>query len=704
MDPMHKLINMIDELLDSNNNDQNKVENLIVSNPLYKCLDMDEQFIVAESIAEKVISKSKPKKSNIIIEDDPITPDKSVSQDKPIKSSGFGFYDKKFEKSDKPAFKSDKPAYKSDKPAYKKKEAEPTIFIKDSTGNTVTEGEFMSSKTQALILEEISQEEFDRRAKIFEDIRAIILPEQRSPEWFAMRSGKITASDGGAVLGENKHEPSYNFILKKVLGSTFETNLACYHGKKFEQVVTMMYEYKNDVYTEEFGLLGHPDYYFLGASPDGICSPYHRDKKTPHKLVGRMLEIKCPLMRKIKYSGDIKDTICPIYYWCQVQLQLECCNLDECDFIQCNIEEYKTREEWIADTNPDCDYKSVKYGLERGIVIELMPTKMSEDDYTANGQIKDTSVYNVASFLYPPKIDMSLKELDDWVLTELSNLQVNKPHLKLHRVIYWRLIETNCTLILRDRKWFESNLERLRTMWSFVEFLRANNDVMDEWKTWMDGLPKKFNDKVMDRLIELVDQKKKFLDPNYLSQKDKEKKILGIECNNKETEPEPKNLTNQINQINIDTSPEAKPTQITVKKIKKEAKEISLVDTKIDSKSEVKTETENIEPDDKTEQKTGLIILSNVEAKTEIKPVQTRKPREVKPKEAKEVKEVKEPKKTNKTKIADVSQVKSEDIFVESCVETVNPGIKSIPNIQLDSSDEEIILPDIKRPFKTKKK
>ncbi len=682
MDPMHTLINMIEELLESNNNDLNKVEKIIINNPLFKSLDMDEQLIVAESIGEKIISKNKAK---TVIVEDPNPP-------QAIKSSGFGFYDKKYDtdkfnkfnkfdknKNEKP---NDKPFDKFEKQGYhKKKEAEPTIFMKDSTGNTVTEGEAMSSKTQALILNEISQEEYNRRAKIFEDIRAIILPEQRSPEWFAMRSGKITASDGGAVLGENKHEPPYNFILKKVLGSTFETNLACYHGKKFEQVVTMMYEYKNDVYTEEFGLLGHPDYYFLGASPDGICSPFHRDKKTPHKLVGRMLEIKCPLMRKIKYSGDIKDTICPIYYWCQVQLQLECCNLDECDFIQCNIEEYKTREEWLADTNPDCDFKSVKYGLERGIVIELMPAKLNEDDYI-NGTIKDTSVYNLASFLYPPKIDMSLKELDDWVLSELSNLQVTKPNLKLHRVIYWRLIENNCTLILRDREWFASNLEKLRTMWSYVEFLRANLDVMEEWKGWMDALPKKFNDKVIEKLIELIEKKKKVLDPNYISTHQPKIKLSNTILLDSDSN-EPNDKTQDKQTITIDTSPDAKPPQITVKKVKKEAKEkVMDLESKEDTKPEAKTEAKS-------------------EVKSEAKPVQARK--------TKEPKDPKEPKKTAKTKSV-VDEVKISDSnlkvdeIIESCVETITLQGKQIPNVQLDSSDDEIILPNIIRPSRPKKK
>jgi hypothetical protein len=388
-------------------------------------------------------------------------------------------------------------------------------------------------------------------------------------------------------------------------------------------------------------------------------------------------------MRKIKYSGDIKDTICPIYYWCQVQLQLECCDLDECDFIQCNIEEYKTREEWLEDTNPDCDYKTKKYGLERGIVIELMPAKLTEDDYVG-GAIKDTSVYNLASFLYPPKIDMSLKELDDWVLSELSNLQVNKPNLKLHRVIYWRLIETNCTLILRDREWFASNLEKLRTMWGYVEYLRANLDVMEEWKTSMDALPKKFNDKVMEKLIELIDKKKKSLDPNYI---------------------EPKTESDSKNKITIETGPDAKPPQITLKKSKLSEKNKALInniDNNIDiaeqKNNDIKKETELQDKQEKQENK------------LEEKPIQVKKTKTKEPKEPKEPKEVK--KAVNKSTKNLGS--KTEEPVIECCEEKVNimpnqetnQQTNQIPNVQLESddSDEDIILPNIKRPVRPKKK
>ena len=369
----------------------------------------------------------------------------------------------------------------------------------------LTEGEILSSTTIAIISEDISKTEFDRRANIFNKIRNIILPEQRSPEWFAMRNGKITASDGGAVLGMNKHEPVYNFILKKVFGSTFTTNDACYHGKKFENAVTLMYELLNDVKTEEFGLLGHPEHSFLGASPDGICSPYCRDNITSNKLVGRMLEIKCPLMRKIKYKGDIKDNICPIYYWCQVQLQLECCDLDECDFIQCNIEEYSDREEWLSDTNITCDYKSTKYNLERGIILELLPTKLNESDYQHNN-ITENTIYDKATFIYPPKIDMSLQETDNWILMEISKLQTNKD-VRLNRIVYWRLKERNCTLIKRDKEWFKNNLGQLQKIWNYVEILREYNDISNEWKSWIDKLPKKYNDKILNKLEELINNK-----------------------------------------------------------------------------------------------------------------------------------------------------------------------------------------------------
>ena len=68
-------------------------------------------------------------------------------------------------------------------------------------------------------------------------------------------------------------------------------------------------------------------------------------------MTGRMLEIKCPYSRKIKTKGKIDNGICPHYYWTQVQQQLECADLESCDFWQCKLFEYNNRMEWLNDTN-----------------------------------------------------------------------------------------------------------------------------------------------------------------------------------------------------------------------------------------------------------------------------------------------------------------------------------------------------------------
>ena len=625
---MYELINLIDKQLDNYNNDIDKVENFIINHVYYKKLDMDEQIVVIDEVRDKVINRKN--KSDINVGKQVIT---QQSYNSKTISSGFGFGS---------GFGSGYGSKSNEysKSTYKKKIVEPTIFMKDLNGNTVTEGEAMSSKTKAIMLTEITQEQYDKRSKIFEAIRSIILPEQRSPEWFEMRNGKITASDGGAVVGKNKHEPQYNFIMKKVFGSIFETGEACYHGKKFEQAVTLTYEYKNDVYTEEFGLLGHPEHYFLGASPDGICSPYKRDKVTPTPLVGRMLEIKCPLMRKIKYSGDIKDTICPIYYWCQVQLQLECCDLDECDFVQCNIEEYKNRQEWLDDTSEQFDFKSKKYGIERGVLLEILPAKLSEEDLE-DGVVKLSTVYNFATFIYPKKIDMGLDEIDNWILNEIANL---KPTMKLHRVVYWRLIENNCTLILRDTQWFKDNLITLKTIWSYVEFLRLNDDVAQQWKSFIESQNIKYNDKIIKKLIELIELKKNSLiDPN----------------------------PNPNSNMNTDITDNIKST-----KIKKQAK------------LEINIDTSNVNLEFKEETNPETVLNNEIKQKLDTKS-------DIKLKKKSESKE-------SNIKTKKFKESKESKDELQLATEII---INQIPNVQLsdDSSDEDIVLPDIKRPSKSKK-
>lgn len=469
---MYKLISKLEHIIYSNfSHDFNKIENIIKSNDVFIELDIMEQELIIEEAMEKHIEISKKK---ITIETKTLQND--INKQTTIPKYKFGSQNTEEEKN------------------------------KLDDGRELTEGEIMSDRVKAVMINPPTPEDWKRRAKIFEDtkIKSANMPLQKSAGWHLLRRGRVGGSECGTLLNMNKYQAQYTFILDKVLGAEFKGNAATYHGNIFEDPIRMMYEYNNDVHAEEFSSLPHATNSILAASPDGIVSPYCRDMKTPTQLVGRMLEIKAPTMRKIKYSGDIKDTICPIYYWCQVQQQLECLDLDECDFIQCNIERYGGREDWLADTHPECDFRSIKYGNLRGVVIELIPSKLSECDYNEKGYLADMTIWTKTKCLFPPKIDMSIKELDDWILGELSKLPFG---YSLHNIIYWRLVEQNCTLILRDREWFKSQLPTYNKIWGYVEYLRANLDVCEKWKEWIDAQPRKYNDKVMAKLDMLIQEK-----------------------------------------------------------------------------------------------------------------------------------------------------------------------------------------------------
>ena len=521
MSDFHDVIDKYsNKVVDENINSFSELEQLIFKDTVFKKLDDDEQTIILDVIKDKFKNKKPEKVENNQVN----TNNNNKQQETPMykfkQKSVYEFVGK----NETEESKTDKKVTIPEKKPYKFNPSYRVLNNTDMTGKVyidptdTTEGALLSSVDKAVFIDVVPEELYLRRKIQYEFIRAIESPEQRTPPWFAQRNKSITASDCGSVIGENKHEPVYGFVIKKVFGQIFGTNVFCYHGKKFENVVTLMYELINDVIVEEFGLLGHPVYNFLAASPDGICAPYCRDKVTPSPLVGRMIEIKCPYQRKIKYSGDVKGDVCPDYYWCQVQLQLECCDLDECDFVQCSIEEYKSRQDYLDDTNATCDYKSKTYGIERGVVIELMPTKLPEEDYfeytvrrdTKDGTvydkhyaIKDDAVYDKAIFIYQPKLDMTQKELDDWIIDEMEKLS-KKDNVKLNKIIYWRFVERNCTLIKRDKVWFNKNLETMRKIWAFVEILRKNSDIAEEWKTWIDAQNKKYNEKVMNKLVELI--------------------------------------------------------------------------------------------------------------------------------------------------------------------------------------------------------
>lgn len=381
--------------------------------------------------------------------------------------------------------------------------------------------------------DDVSSPELQRRIKIFRYLENIDYPAQRSPEWYAARDQKITASDIGLCLGDDHYNEPYYAIIKK-MRETFANNPNTYHGKKMEEIATLIYEYRMNVNCEEFGLCNHPKYSFLGASPDGIVSEYKNDKIHKTNIVGRMLEIKCPPRRQIKTTGKVNGDICPSYYWDQVQIQLETCDLDECDFWQCNIIEYKNEKEFIDDTMSSEPFRSKKTGFEKGVLVQLLPKDKVFDKISPDFDEEkyNEAVYASATFIHPTKIEMTPDDCKEWIKTTIENVPIAHPECRVDKVVYWFLNNSHNVMIPRDKEWFKKSIPKLQKMWDRVLFLRSNpiikqlfldfhdhylpecNGYINEYK--FPALVKKRHEKgkfimsMIDNFMEIKDDKREF--------------------------------------------------------------------------------------------------------------------------------------------------------------------------------------------------
>lgn len=266
-------------------------------------------------------------------------------------------------------------------------------------------------------------------------LKNIILPEQRTKEWYEYRHNMITASDLYKVLGTEGGRR--DLIIKKC--SPIDPNKkvgggdACRHGIKYEPLATKIYELRNNVTILDFGCIPHQDNLIpFGASPDGIVS------EDNHFYAGRMLEIKCPYSRII--TGKV-----PEMYWKQVQGQLEVCDLEVCDFLECKFEEYSNEEDFYQDGE---EYKT-SLGNEKGIIIV----------FSNNSQVIEYS--------YCP-IGQSRYKNDKWIEEETDKVLKNE-NLNFIGITYWKLSIFSCVLIHRNRDWFKEITPKIIEFWKEIE-------------------------------------------------------------------------------------------------------------------------------------------------------------------------------------------------------------------------------------------
>lgn len=167
--------------------------------------------------------------------------------------------------------------------------------------------------------------------------------EQRSPEWFAARKGRITGSMVGAALGLDPNTTRDEAMRRMVrayqgLPSEFEGNIATTWGTNHEEEAREAFEYDQGVQVAPASFVVHPEYKWLGASPDGYVRDY------------ALLEIKCPFgLRDKPKPVPFKSISEQPHYYAQMQIQMYCTDKIACYFWQWTPKDTKLE---IVDYDP----------------------------------------------------------------------------------------------------------------------------------------------------------------------------------------------------------------------------------------------------------------------------------------------------------------------------------------------------------------
>lgn len=307
------------------------------------------------------------------------------------------------------------------------------------------------SKDQAIAVDDIAAQ-----IKILQEKPQ---PDQRTPEWYTRRNNLITASAASKAFGSQasvnqlvyekcKNQPSsqdqnQNASCSPPAPLQGSVNSPLHWGQRYEPVTVMVYEHRNRTKLGEFGCIQHDTYPFIGASPDGI----NIDAMSP--IYGRMVEIKNIVNREI--TGSPKEE-----YWIQTQIQMEVCDLDECDFVETRFKEYESKEDYDADATTTQGFSA--NGNEKGIILWFQTAPA----LTQQGYISPP----IQLYEYAP-IGATPYEYDKW------EAQVFTKHERLGstwvRTIYWYLDQYSCVLVRRNRMWFEEAVPILQRLWETIE-------------------------------------------------------------------------------------------------------------------------------------------------------------------------------------------------------------------------------------------
>lgn len=152
---------------------------------------------------------------------------------------------------------------------------------------------------------------------------------QGSPEWHALRIGKVTASRVADVIAKTKSGPAAasrknylaELVLERLTGQATESfvNAAMQWGIDTEPQARRAYEFHRNIDVAQVAFVPHQSIADTGASPDGLVGD------------DGLVEIKCPV--PATHMETLQSGSVPSKYVTQMMWQMACTGRQWCDFV-----------------------------------------------------------------------------------------------------------------------------------------------------------------------------------------------------------------------------------------------------------------------------------------------------------------------------------------------------------------------------------
>ena len=258
--------------------------------------------------------------------------------------------------------------------------------------------------------------------------------DQRTAAWHQKRGEMLTASEIYKALPEASPALKHEIIMSKLVPRPRTEGpgpRALVWGTRLEPVAKEIYcLYNGGIQIVDTTCIPHPKVPFLGASPDGILVT-----KDPEDFrYGKLIEIKCPISRDFDMETPIKHE-----YYHQMQLQMECTELDECEFV-----EFKFKDaNYTAWMDSKAQYKGFYAVYEDGMKLK----------YRDLDDTRDVATWR-----------RELEEPDKW------------------DIVYWTLEKWQCKTVDHDKGWLTKNLESMKSVWETIQKHRVEGTLPEHPK------------------------------------------------------------------------------------------------------------------------------------------------------------------------------------------------------------------------------